>query len=119
MAPADEIVTLFSTFALRFRIACAAFSCTKADGDARSAMRGRMPPANAIDNVLVILAQVGQCDRSILLHADRYTNAKYTFDTGQTRNKLLAQWVHLTNHAAPTEMQEAQCEAECHRPTRS
>ena len=25
---------------------------------------------------------------------------KYTCDTGQTRNKLLAQWVHLTNHAA-------------------
>ncbi len=28
------------------------------------------------------------------------TNTKYTCDTGQTRNKLLAQWVHLTNHAA-------------------
>ena len=27
-------------------------------------------------------------------------NTKYTCDTGQTRNKLLAQWVHLTNHAA-------------------
>ncbi len=27
------------------------------------------------------------------------TNTKYTCDTGQTRNKLLAQWVHLTNHA--------------------
>ncbi len=26
------------------------------------------------------------------------TNTKYTCDTGQTRNKLLAQWVHLTNH---------------------
>ena len=25
---------------------------------------------------------------------------KYTCDTGQTGNKLLAQWVHLTNHAA-------------------
>ena len=28
------------------------------------------------------------------------TNTKYTCDTGQTRNKLLAQWVRLTNHAA-------------------
>jgi hypothetical protein len=28
------------------------------------------------------------------------TNTKYTCDTGQTRNKLLAQWGHLTNHAA-------------------
>jgi hypothetical protein len=27
-------------------------------------------------------------------------NTKYTCETGQTRNKLLAQWVHLTNHAA-------------------
>jgi hypothetical protein len=31
----------------------------------------------------------------------RNTNTKYTCDTGQTRNKLLAQWVHLpANHAA-------------------
>ena len=28
------------------------------------------------------------------------TNTKYTCDTGQTRNKLLEQWVHLQNHAA-------------------
>ena len=28
------------------------------------------------------------------------TNTKYTCDTGQTRNKLLEQWVHLTNHTA-------------------
>ena len=28
------------------------------------------------------------------------TNTKYNCDTGQTRNKLLAQWVHLTYHAA-------------------
>jgi hypothetical protein len=28
------------------------------------------------------------------------TNTKYTCDTCQTRNKLLAQWVHLRNHAA-------------------
>ena len=27
-------------------------------------------------------------------------NTKYTRDTGQTRNKLLGQWVHLANHAA-------------------
>ena len=27
-------------------------------------------------------------------------NTKYTCDTGQTRNKLLEQWVHLANHAA-------------------
>ena len=27
-------------------------------------------------------------------------NTKYTRDTGQTRNKLLEQWVHLTNHTA-------------------
>ena len=27
-------------------------------------------------------------------------NTKYMCDTGQTRNKLLEQWVHLTNHAA-------------------
>ena len=28
------------------------------------------------------------------------SNTKYTSDTGQTRNKLLEQWVHLTNHTA-------------------
>ena len=28
------------------------------------------------------------------------TNTKYTCDTGKTSNKLLVQWVHLTNHAA-------------------
>ena len=28
------------------------------------------------------------------------TNTKYTCDTGQTLNKLLEQWVHLTNHTA-------------------
>ena len=28
------------------------------------------------------------------------TNTKYTCDTGQTRNKLLELWVHLTNHTA-------------------
>ena len=28
------------------------------------------------------------------------TNTKYTSDTGQTRNKLLEQWMHLTNHTA-------------------
>ena len=28
------------------------------------------------------------------------TNTKYTCDTGQTRNTLLAQWVHLTNHVS-------------------
>jgi uncharacterized Zn-finger protein len=33
-------------------------------------------------------------------NANTNTNTKYTCDTGQTRNKLLAQWVHLTNHAA-------------------
>ena len=27
-------------------------------------------------------------------------NTKYTCDTGQTRNKLLEQWMHLTNHTA-------------------
>jgi hypothetical protein len=27
------------------------------------------------------------------------TNTKYTCDTGQTRNKLLAQWVHLAHSA--------------------
>ncbi len=32
--------------------------------------------------------------------ANTNTNTKYTCDTGQTRNKLLAQLVHLTNHAA-------------------
>ena len=28
------------------------------------------------------------------------TNTKYTCDTGQARNKLLEQWMHLTNHTA-------------------
>jgi hypothetical protein len=28
------------------------------------------------------------------------TNTKYTYDTGQTRNKLLMEWVHLSHHAA-------------------
>ena len=31
---------------------------------------------------------------------EKNTNTKYTCDTGQTRNKLLAQWVHLINRAA-------------------
>ena len=30
----------------------------------------------------------------------KYQTPKYTCDTGQTRNKLLEQWVHLTNRAA-------------------
>ena len=30
----------------------------------------------------------------------RTPNAKYTYNTGRTRNKLLEQWVHLTNHTA-------------------
>ena len=27
-------------------------------------------------------------------------NTKYTYNTGQSRYKLLEQWVHLTNHTA-------------------
>ena len=36
------------------------------------------------------------------------TNTKYTCDTGQTRNKLLEQWVHLTNHTAGHSITAAQ-----------
>jgi hypothetical protein len=38
--------------------------------------------------------------KNIPKNTNTNTNTKYTCDTGQTRNKLLAQWVHLTNHAA-------------------
>ena len=50
-------------------------------------------------------------------------NTKYTCNTGQTRNKLLEQWVHLTNHTAtatssrptvaPTSHPLAQASARC------
>jgi hypothetical protein len=45
IAPADAILNVFSTFILRLRRVIAAASCTFADVDARSAMRGGMPPA--------------------------------------------------------------------------
>ncbi len=35
-----------------------------------------------------------------VINTNTNTNTKYTCDTGKTRNKMLAQWVHLTNHAA-------------------
>ncbi len=48
MPPADAIVALFSVFPLRLRSAAAACSCTPANGDARSAMRGGIPPAGRL-----------------------------------------------------------------------
>ena len=41
------------------------------------------------------------------------TNTKYTCDTGQTRNKLLAQWVHLINRAAMSGVHEMRWCAPC------
>ena len=38
--------------------------------------------------------------RNTNTHRNTNRNTRYTCDTGQTRNRLLAQWVHLTNHAA-------------------
>ena len=42
------------------------------------------------------------CPIPVAACVDKYQipNTKYTCDTGQTRNKLLEQWVHLANHAA-------------------
>ena len=45
--------------------------------------------------VLVHLRLVCACGEKYKIQ-----NTKYTCDTGQTRNKLLEQWVHLTNHTA-------------------
>ena len=81
-------MTLFSTSALRSQSARAAFSCTTTDADDRSAMRGRMPPADATVTLFAfdlchkyILylylylysrhSRFAQCARSMLLHADQ------------------------------------------------
>ena len=37
---------------------------------------------------------------ALVRNTNTNTNTKYTCDTGQTRNKLLELWVHLTNHTA-------------------
>jgi CheY-like chemotaxis protein len=41
--------------------------------------------------------------------ANTNTNTKYTCDTGQTRNKLLAQWVHLTQTQRVKSMRFSAC----------
>ena len=47
------------------------------------------------------------------------TNTKYTCDTGQTRNKLLEQWMHLTNrtagHSRPGTTTRLTCQSGCSR----
>ena len=47
------------------------------------------------------------------------TNTKYTCDTGQTRNKLLEQWVHLTNHTAGHSNKATAPERSSRRPSRA
>ncbi len=45
-------------------------------------------------------APLPQRSRRPLASTNTNTNTKHICDTGQTSNKLIAQWVHLTNHAA-------------------
>ena len=43
---------------------------------------------------------VGRSSAALDYTPNTNTNTKYTCDTGQTRNKLLEHWVHLTNRSA-------------------
>jgi hypothetical protein len=75
-------------------------SCTLAAPPEAGAVYACRPRQNARSTQDLHIQRPARPAGTAPANTNTNTNTKYTCDTGQTRNKLLAQWVHLTNHAA-------------------